>query len=276
MNKWISWASDNRFASGILLVLFYLLVVLPHEVIGVFIAGLFKKHGRPFYDQTLLIIFSLIFVFFLITLYKRVVTHPERKRLVIYLIINTVLAVLCFTILFVVNVEAIHFVQYALFAILLFPLIKNYFQVHIWAMLAGTLDELYQYLILSPQRTDYFDFNDVVINMVGAGFGLIAIRAYDPAVFLHKWESFRRTWLFRLCVALLLFVILIFALGYASYNPAEGSYFILIKKEISWFWYHLPPAVTFHVLTPLEGIILIILIFWIFMGIEKGSEILVD
>lgn len=272
MNKWLSWASRNKWVNLFILLTYYLLVVLPHEVFGVFIASLFKKHGRPFYDRTLLIFFSLVFVVCLIVLAKRICNHPQRSLIIKYLFINTVLAILCFTILFVVNVEAIHFVQYAMFAILAFPLTRNYFQTHIWAMLAGTVDELYQYTILSPERTTYFDFNDVVINMIGAGFGLIAIRIYAPSVDLHSWAEFKTTKLWKLVAFILVATAALFLFGMASYYPEEGSLFVLIKEEITTFWHHMKPAVVFHVLTPLEGIILIVLIFWIFMGIEKGSN----
>lgn len=277
MSKWLTWASDHKAAHLVLLLTFYLLVVLPHEVIGLFIASLFFEHGRPFFDQTMLIFSVALFSLCAFALSKRIIQHPHRGRLMLYLLVNMILAILCFTVLFVVNVEAIHFVQYAIFAILVFPIVRNYFQAHTWATLAGTFDELYQYTILSPElQTKYFDFNDVVIDMVGAGFGLIAIRAYNPRVILHSWNDFKKTKLFKLLLILLVGLVLLFAFGFASYHPADSSYFVLVKEEIPWFWnlvtHHIHPDIIFHVLTPLEGIVLIIMILWFFIGIEKGSE----
>lgn len=272
MIKWIDWGSKNQFLTIGISVMYFLCVVLPHEIIGVQIAALFQKHGRPFYDKVLLIIFVVLFLTTVIFLYRKIKNHPRKGRILFFGLANTFFAILCYTIIFVVNVEAIHFLQYAIFALIVFPLTRNYTYTHIWATLAGTCDELYQYLVLSPQRTDYFDFNDVVINMVGAAFGLIMIFIYNPISNPFSWSAFRSSKLCWFLIALILGVTALFVSGLASYHPTESSWFILQKEVIPWFWYELPPAVVFHVMTPLEGVIIVLFLLLFFSKLDKGSK----
>lgn len=274
MIKWIDWASKNRALTIGISIIYFLCVVLPHEIIGIQIAALFQKHGRPFYDKVLLLLFTGLFLLAVMLLYRKIKTHPQRNHILFFGIANTIFAILCYTILFVVNVEAIHFLQYAVFSLIVFPLTRNYTYTHIYATLAGTCDELYQYLVLSPQRTDYFDFNDVVINMVGAAFGLIIIRIYNPITNSFNWSAFRSSILFKFLFVLLLSVVALFVTGLASYYPTDTSWFILQKVMIPWFWYELPPAVVFHVMTPWEGVIVVLFLLLFFSKLDKGSVIL--
>lgn len=75
------------------------------------------------------------------------------------------------TFLICTNVERVHYPQYAILGLLLRGLIGG----DAWALLAcnlvGMTDELLQYA-LYPQYTKYLDFNDMILNMVGAQAGI--------------------------------------------------------------------------------------------------------
>jgi len=75
--------------------------------------------------------------------------------------------------------EYIHYPQYAFLAILLqgafstqrhqFPITRIFF----WAVLLGIADEAFQYFYICPSYGDYLDFNDFVLNELGAIGGII-------------------------------------------------------------------------------------------------------
>lgn len=274
ISRWIDWASKNVILNVVIVIIYYLLVVLPHEIVGGIIAGMFREHGRPFYDKILLIVFSAILMIFIITLSKRIYHHTNRKIVLFYLLLTCFFAFLCYEYLFVVNVEAIHFVQYGVLAILLFPLFRNYTYVLIWTTVAGVIDEFYQYDILAPGKTEYYDFNDVIIDMVGAGFGMVAIRVYDPEIFRFDFSHFLKSLHSKLIFLFLGVVSILFVVGLFTYYPEEGSIFFLQAKPIPWFWFELPPEVVFHVIPPWEGVGLIVALLLFYKWIENKSPLL--
>jgi hypothetical protein len=75
--------------------------------------------------------------------------------------------------------EAFHYPQYALLAILVARALDPGHRLRIagrvlfWTTLAGGLDELLQYLWVTPTYSHYFDFNDVLMNLVAATAGVL-------------------------------------------------------------------------------------------------------
>ena len=83
--------------------------------------------------------------------------------------------------LLVTNVELIHFPQFGLLAALLLFAGLGPRAAWIGATLGGVLDETYQYLVdLRPPADVYFDYNDVVLNAIGAAWAVILGRARGP------------------------------------------------------------------------------------------------
>ena len=78
--------------------------------------------------------------------------------------------------LFAVNSEAIHFVQYGILALLLIPLVRRCGETIVLVTLLGILDEAYQYWVLHGDWGVYYDFNDVVLNLLGAAMGVLVPR----------------------------------------------------------------------------------------------------
>jgi hypothetical protein len=78
----------------------------------------------------------------------------------------------------VVAIEAIHYPQYAVMAAVLARAGLSLEGAWIAATALGGLDEIYQFACLPRGRPTYFDWNDVVLNGIGAAFGCIAVRGW--------------------------------------------------------------------------------------------------
>lgn len=82
--------------------------------------------------------------------------------------------------------EYFHYPQYAILAWLmaraLDPGRKRVAvgSVLFWTTLLGVLDELFQYLYLTVDYSDYFDFNDVLLNLLGAAAGVLVYYGFHP------------------------------------------------------------------------------------------------
>jgi hypothetical protein len=162
----------------------------------------------------------------------------------------------------VINIEMVHFPQYAVFAILVLPLCGDMCQALIIATLAGSLDEAYQYFILAPTDTGYYDFNDVVTNLVGAAIGIIYARAtgWDQ----EKPRSFAGSPAFFMVISLTIFIFILRILNVLTVHESAGGLYSLVVYQPPSFWSQLPQGLVYHVLTPLEGVIIVLLLWLIY------------
>ena len=209
-----------------------------------------------------LAVFGLFFY-----LKSRKVDH--KRRLWFYLLANIILAAIVINTLFVINIEMVHFPQYALFAILVFPLIGNYTATLIWSTLAGAVDEAYQYFYLAPTDTTYFDFNDVVTNLVGAVFGLLFLSGMN----VKEYTTFqiKKSSIWFGIGSIVLTVLVLHLLGYLSIYPNDDRPFHILREWPSGFWSKARFDVTFHIIRPLEGVVLTILL-WVFFSRLSPSK----
>lgn len=277
VTRLLDWLGANRWINLLILTIYYLAVVLPHEEFGLWISDMFRPYTRDSYNRVLLLCAIGVFLAYAVIMYRGM-KELDYKRLLFYFCINLIFAIVCINLLFVVNVEAIHFLQYGLFAILCFPLINNYTLTLVYTTLAGAIDEAYQFYYLAPERTDYYDFNDVVINLVGAVFGLILIRSLARKTYLYQWLSFRKSKHFLFFGLLILSIIILFVTGILvkEYNPENlKAMYWLISKPVTGFWtFDRAANISFHVIQPWEGLLIVLLLFLIYSGIYKGVGLL--
>ena len=228
------------------IIFYYLATTLPHEIFGAWLNNiLLSRFDRPAYESLWLGLALACFVTYLITLFKG--DHHPPLLLLTWCFILTLIS---WQVIFLTNIEMIHLIQYALMAYILGFVVKDHHVILIWSTLLGAIDEGYQYLILAPETSLYFDFNDVLINILGTGYGLIYLQTRQK----HQPNRF----LIRITWAILLFfgaaiTFYYFNGGWCVQNPSCAI--VLLKKPIEGFWQEVPPGLSFHQMPPLEGIL---------------------
>ncbi|MEL7020241.1 MAG: hypothetical protein AAGK47_01415 [Bacteroidota bacterium] len=261
MKAFILWLHHRRKINFLLLVTYFLLVVLPHEQVGLLTVDLFGHLPRDTYNLIIIATGTLGLTAFLIPCWNRIKQHPQRNRITLFLLVTIGLIILTINTLFVINIEVIHFVQYAMMALLLFPLTLRLGETLFWATLLGAIDEAYQYFYLAPQRTDYYDFNDVITNLLGAALMLIFLKTYH---FENKSIQVRTSWYRSAPVITTAIITLLMLVLYVTgivgiYPPDSGETtfnYLLVRVVPQNFWSVVHPNVTYHVIQPLEGTIL--------------------
>ena len=178
MHQIIQWLKNHKTANIVILIIYYIVVVLPHKRFGSFLNDQVFTGTRDDYNLKVIIGASVLFLIYFFPFFKNTIKATDRYRLWMYLGLNTILAIMVINILFVINIEVIHFPQYAMCALIIFPLVGNYTGTLVWTTMAGMLDEAYQYFYLAPTDTSFYDLNDVVTNLIGAVFGLLLIRSF--------------------------------------------------------------------------------------------------
>ncbi len=273
MIDFLNWLKSRPGTNIIILLIYYLIVVLPHEWVGLTVNKVFKGFDRSTYNLFIFILFSLFLLTIVFNLYKRWKQHDGKRKIAFYFMMSLLLVILCFKLLFVINIEAVHFIQYAIFTILAFPLFKNSVSVLAFATFAGFLDELYQYVILSPITSKYYDFNDVILDLIGAGFALIILKLFKYPDQKFEWKYGYKSNTF---IGLVFFIAMFF-IGYSTDvcaivdQSTDPAFFTLVKSPELSFWTEPPgPSARFHVLRPLEGIITIVLLWVFYFSINKS------
>lgn len=272
----ITKLKDQPIVNIILAGIFYLLVTLPHEQVGVFIAGIFKGMPRPKYDLIILCLASVIFLFYFIPLIRSIFKNRDRNLILFFLTVTVGLTILSINTILIVNIELIHFIQYAALAILFFPLTLRYTDTLFWVTFLSALDEAYQYWFIAPERTNYYDFNDVVINMLGVVFGLIMIRTsqrtHDLSV-SNERPFYKNSILIGLIVMIITTVILFATNIMAVYPNLEDPQppMLLIKKVETTFWSVIHPQITYHIIRPKEGLMILLMLFIFYLPLWRKS-----
>jgi len=265
-----SWLAKSPILNFILLLAYYLLVVLPHEQVGLLINKIFKPLPRSTYNQIILML-CLGLVFFLgLVFWKKIRVHPFRTKLLIGFGFTLAMMFLVNSFLFVINIESIHYVQYAVFVILLFPLVKNYFGCLFLATVAGAIDEAYQYFILAPERTEYYDFNDVITNLLGAAFGILILWVFQIHQAGKEENRFRKSFVIPVLVLTALMIGLILS-PWLSIQLSEDTFALVKVKQA--MWTTLPPNETFHVVGPLEGMIYLVFLFGVYFVLFEYNSL---
>lgn len=259
---------NNSTVTIITVITYYLLVVLPHKKIGYWITKtLDEPYGRDTYNLIVLILGLICFAGYLWPVWKNLQRIKEGKKIVGIAFVSTfLLIIIAFNILLVVNVEIIHFLQYAILAFFLYPLLNNYRDTLFFSLLLAILDEGYQYLILAPLQIDYFDFNDLIIDFIGGTLGLLLIwlSGVKNAVTNIPWYQ-TSTFIGTLILALL--VIVAYSNNILAIYPTNSDIqapILLIRRVQENFWFTIDPANKFHIVKPLEGVLILVGLFYFY------------
>jgi len=233
-------------------------LVYFHDTATVAADWLKYKLTITYYNPVLLVSglgFSLLIAF---SLWMKVRERPELRIFLIWFLITILFMLLALLSMMVVNMEAIHYLQYAILAILVFPVFRRFNDAFVLTATLGILDEIYQYLVLNP-TFNYFDFNDIILNMLGAGAGLlfIAVNIAPDIKPPRKWYS-SSSFIF---LSIVIFLGIIFSVQlYVSFFPVPGNFegwhwFSLYRQGLpDEFWTFLYRERYYHILRPWEGI----------------------
>lgn len=278
MYSYIQFSKSRPLIACLIALVYYLVVVLPHERVGKFVEKtLDEPLGRESYNILItslsLALVLLISIWFIRGLRRE--NKKTRRWLAFLFTLDILLITLCYHTILVINIELIHIAQYAIMAILVFPILMNYRESLFWAAFLGALDELYQYLILAPEKSDYYDFNDVIINFLGAALGLILVRIsgdYEIRKFTPAWLSPARIAIFIICTGIAFGLVTGLVKIYDLDQLSSQDAFIFVKDLEPGFWHELPKSHVFHIIRPIPGFIILFLLFNIFKNIGYKFE----
>lgn len=211
-------------------IVFWLANALLHQEISNWIVASYDTPWGAIvprdYSLTIALFCSLVFVVYLAL---RLRFNSNAGLDIAAWLLLSALAIVIWQLLTTVDVELIHYPQYALIAWFLARAFDPYrrqwplLSLASLTLLLGILDELFQYFYLTPANNSYVDFNDFILNLVGACAGLLAYYSLKPGARQKQSEA---NGLLRRATATLwaasgMLVLLLLVLGRLQYSPAE-------------------------------------------------------
>lgn len=201
--------------------------------------------------------------------------HSERLKLFSYIIITTALIIIHALFLFEMNIEIIHAAEYGLLSLLLYKTFNRFGAAVVFALPVMVFDEYYQYAILYPSYTKYFEFNDIVMDIIGCGFAMILVKSVvDKKEKITIW--YRRHEMIFLFAVAFVFVALLASCVISSHNTYTCGNTIFSLSRIEnpeTFWHtHSFTKATYHILKPIEGFIIVMLLCLFFIGLDGYSS----
>jgi VanZ family protein len=284
MGRLIEWLSERKLFTAILACTYLAGVVFFHKDVSGIFDWLKGKLSFKVYNDLILWVSVIMMGVFGVFLLLRLLRGERRFIKIIYWVFTIFLVVVSYKMLVVFNVENIHFPQYAVLTLPVFALFRHYGNTVFWVTLSGAFDEAYQYFVIYRNLDLYLDFNDIILNLIGAGMGVVFIYTLldgkSESLVFNKKSSWKwNKYILFIPTACILFGgILFYAAGILRFYPEANSMNALIVLSRipaqTQFWTIPTYGKLFHICPPVEGMILlaILLACYSLMDYTIGSR----
>jgi hypothetical protein len=275
MQKMIQWLKRHRTINILLVIAYFLAVVGFHDEVTMLAIQLRRKVSIEGYNLFFSLATLLGFTVWFYWIIRKIIRFKNYRPALVFLLPTLLLTAIFFFYGLTYTIEAVHYFQYAILAILLFPLLKSYGATVFWTTLLGVLDETYQYVILTPSFR-YFDLNDILLNLLGAGLAVVTIYLSTGI----GTPSLSRKIHLRLTIIFILSLAVFYAIAWYTdlihWYPASSG------EAARWFTINrTPPGITFwtetykgkyfHIVRPWEGIGLMIIMFAAYFRLDHKT-----
>jgi len=182
----LGWIHANRLRGWALLLVYAVIVSLPHEQVQTVCSAIAVKitHETLYLISAGIALAELAAVtWFLIT---SLTGLPQRRRTIGLWVLTFVLIGCAWRVLTANNLELVHYAQYFPEGIVLAALTLSPAEALSWVAVLGGIDEAYQYWVLSGGRPTVFDFNDIYMDLLGGAAGVVFALAF------LRWTRVRR------------------------------------------------------------------------------------
>ncbi|MCF8459840.1 MAG: hypothetical protein K9G46_03885 [Flavobacteriales bacterium] len=267
------WLEKHRTVNLVMVVAYAIFLLFAHDMFVSLSVGVMNSLSLPIFQKVVAVIVVLFALAMAVTSWFVLRKGSADKRTASYFAASLLLLVVHFFVFTEMNVEFIHALMYGGLAVLLFPLIGRLGGAIVLCLPLMLVDEWYQHVILFPHYTYFFEFNDIVLDLLGAGLfvsmlrllGMGSERAFAPP----RMRS--EVWLLFAVAVILIAVMATCIIVPYSEDACSNTWFVLNKlPEMSEFWYvHPVIGSTFHILKPIEGIVLMFLLCVAYVGMDS-------
>ena len=277
LNRVVNWLERRRLVNLLLAIAYSVFIILMHDSVAKFSGVFLHWLTLPVYNQVVKCIFSILISSQCTFLGWQLTIYREQWKLKLFYLLCTVAFILIhFRTMFEMNIEIIHIYEYPILCFLFFPFTRRFGAAVLFTLPIMLIDEWHQYMVLYVNYVQYFELNDVMIDIYGCGLAtttlfICHVKACETLNPLWKRSEF----VLLACMLVALFITI--KTCYFSIYPAgacSNTYMILDKlpnPEI--FWQQFPHRdVIYHVSTPIEAVTIITLLCTFYFGLDNFRE----
>jgi len=283
MGSLISYLSKRKIFTVILAGIYLSFVVFYHRKVSNIFDWLRDVFSFKVYNDVIFDINLMIMLIFSCFVFIKVIKGERKVKMTVFWGYNLLLILLSYKVLITVNIETIHYIQYAILTLPVFALVLRYWETVLWVTLLGALDEAYQYFVLYRDNNEvYLDFNDIILNLIGAGLGVVLIYTLMHEKFKTSSDmkagtrSWYRSPVLAITMVLLLTGLFLYSAGFLRSYPGEdakGALIVLSRKPASKeFWTIPQKSKPYHAVSPLEGMITLAFLAASYSLMDKRSS----
>jgi hypothetical protein len=186
VSRLLAWIGANRARSWAALLLYAVVVTLPHEQVQAFCSAVAVKitHAGVYRISVGIGLLEVGAVSWFLN--ASLTGLPQRRRTIGLWILTFVLVACAWRVLTANNLELVHYAQYFPEGVVLAALTLSPAEALSWVAVLGGIDEAYQYWVLSGGRPTVFDFNDIYMDLLGGAAGVVFALAF------LRWTRVRR------------------------------------------------------------------------------------
>jgi len=270
----MDWLEDHRLLNIALILTYFVFIYYMHDPVVHLSVWVMNLMSLPVYNLVVLSISLILLVLFVIFMIVQLIKYRDHRSLKIaYLLFTITIIIIHFLTMFEMNIEIIHVFEYSILVLLIFPVTRRFGASILFALPFMLLDEWHQYIILYPSYVEYFEFNDIMMDIYGSGLTMVAIiisgvKGQEPVQAFWKRSEF-----IFLTAALVFVAIAINTCFISMYEADKCSNTWLVLNRIHGpitFWRSFPNRdVIYHVMQPLEAIISISVLTCIYFGLDS-------
>ena len=274
IKKSADWLGAHRFINLLLIVAYFLFIYFMHDPVVHLSIWVMNFFSLPVYNKVVIAVCVLLLILFSVFLVSQLNQRRDNFKLkVAYLFITLTLILIHFRTMFEMNIEIIHIFEYPLLAFLLFPLTRRFGATVLFTIPSMLLDEWHQYIVLYPAYVDYFEFNDVVLDIYGCGLAVVSMLICGVEGQKQIKSLWKRTEFISLFAFLLLVIIAIKLCIVSIYAVDKCNNTLLVLNripDVQSFWRQYPGRdVIYHVMQPVEAFIFIPLLTFFYFGLDS-------
>lgn len=168
------WLSDHRAWAAFAAACYALLIIFSHEGIQQVVRGWYESFTRERVNTWVHVGMAALGVLLIRLVWRALKPPRDRGFKVVYLLVTIGLMAGSWRWLFYTDVEVVHFPQFAVLAVLIFPIVRCHWRTMFYTTFIGVVDEAVQFYVYNPWPV-HLDFNDMIYNQIGAGLGCILV-----------------------------------------------------------------------------------------------------
>jgi hypothetical protein len=276
INAAVAWLQAHRAINSALVIGYALFILLAHNAFVQHSIWVMNALTLPVYNGVVAGIagvFGVLFVLLMLSFFR--INTPERPRKLFYLIAILLLLVVHHIFLFEMNIEVIHAMQFAVLGFLLFPFTQRFGAAIAMGIPIMMLDEWYQYRVLYPDYVQYFDFNDILMDMLGCALLLCGMWIVGVQTKPAPQPIYRRPEIILMAALSVAIVTAILSCTIAFFpeNACPNTWLVLNKLPNPLIFWQVHPFTgrIYHAIPPMEGMAVILGISLFFLGMGRKA-----